>query len=172
MHFKWYTFDKIEVSTAISMLALRHRIFGDVELYAAQEVDDADKTASHLCVIENNDVIACLRLCQLRNSIRYDKYDIGRVCVHSDYRSQNIARKMLGMAVIRGLGNCPEAQFETRGPVYLVDLYKSAGFEPVGDPYREDDIPHLRLKLSQPALLEIQSTNLNRRPVGRFKDFK
>ena len=116
MHFKWYTFDKMEVSTAISMLALRHRIFGDVELYAAQEVDDADKTASHLCVIENNDVIACLRLCQLRNSIRYDKYDIGRVCVHSDYRSQNIARKMLGMACLLYTSPSPRDLSTSRMP--------------------------------------------------------
>ena len=167
MHFKWYLFDQMQASSAISMLAIRHRIFGEAGLYAAQEVEEVDKTASHLCVFDNNDVVACLRLCQLKSRTGYDAYEIGRVCVDSAYRGQNIGKKMLGMAVIRGMGNGLEARFETCAPVYLMEFYKSAGFEPVGDPYREDDIPHLRLKLSEPDMLETQTIEAKRRPIGR-----
>lgn len=154
------------------MLAFRHRVFGDAGLYAAQEVEEADKTSSHLCVFDKDDVVACLRLCQLKDSVDYDTYEIGRVCVDNDYRGQNIGKKMMSMAVIRGMGNGLEARFETNAPVYLMEFYKSAGFEPLGDPYREDDIPHLRLRLSQPNLLEETEVTIKakRRTLGRFKE--
>jgi len=169
MHFKWYGFSQMEASTAISMLAFRHRVFGDAELYAAQEVDDADKISSHLCVFDNNEIVACLRLSQLKGITGSDTYDIGRICVRSDYRGQSIAKKMLGMAVIRGMGNGLEARFETRAPVYLMELYKAVGFEPMGDPYRENDVPHLRLKLVQPDLMETKRVDIKRRPLGQFR---
>lgn len=153
---------------AIAMLAMRHRVFGQEQLYLGQEVDDWDKSCLHLCVTDDKELIGCLRLCQLISDT-HDTYEIGRLCVEPIYRHQRIGKKMMSMAVLKGMGNGLEAQFETRAPLYLIEFYRSVGFEPIGDPWVEDDVPHIYLKLSQqPSLLETQSPDLEKRPINRF----
>jgi len=154
MQFKWYMFDDMEASNAIAMLSLRHRVFGEEKLIVGQQVDDWDKISQHLCVFDGKNIVACLRLCQLISDT-YDTYEIGRLCVDPDYRFRHIGKKMIGMALLKGMGSGLEARFETKAPVYLLDFYKSVGFEPVGDPWAEDDIPFVYLKLSKaPSMLE------------------
>lgn len=162
MQFTWYSFDQMEASQAIAMLSLRHRVFGEEQLYAGQEVDDWDKVSQHLCVTEGKEVLACLRLCQLISDT-YDTYEIGRLCVAPEYRHQGIGKKMVNIAILKGMGNGMEAKIETSAPAYLSKFYRSAGFETVGDPWAEDAIPHVFLRLSKPSLLE----NLTLEPLKR-----
>lgn len=171
MQFKWYTFDEMEASKAIGMLSLRHRVFGEELLFQGQQVDDWDKISQHLCVTDGNEVIACLRVCQLVSD-SYDTYEIGRLCVDKNYRYKHIGKKMMGMALLKGMGNGLEARFETKAPVYLMEFYRSVGFEPMGDPWVEDDVPFVYLKLSQqPSLLEMQTSpeKVVRRPAATLR---
>lgn len=168
MKFNWLRFDDMKASTAISLLTLRNRVFGEAGLYQAQEVDDIDKYCDHLCVSNHlNQVVGCLRIYQLKHSVDINAFQIGRLCVDEYYRNQKIAKKMLGMAIVRGMGQGLEATFETYSPVYLSEFYKSLGFDVRGDPYTEDDIPLIRMKLSQPSILEIQQepTEVHKRKV-------
>ena len=157
MNFTWLKFDDMQAQTAISLLSLRHRVFDEQGLYHAQEVDEIDKHCEHLCVYEHShEVIACLRLYQLKDKTSLNSYQIGRICVDNDHREQGIAKKMITSAIMRGMGQGLEAKFETHTPVYLSELYRSIGFESFGDPYKESDVPHICMKLRQASLLEEQ----------------
>ena len=155
MKYTWYSLESMERSVAISMFALRHQVFAIEHQRSDLGTDDLDKSCQHLCVIENGEVIACLRLLRLLDSRSISTFKIGRFCVSESFRQQKIGRKMIGMALIKGMAiGGLDTEFEIDAQVYMANMYQSLGFRPIGDPYKEDDVAYITMRLSQPDLVE------------------
>ncbi|MBB3115514.1 GNAT family N-acetyltransferase [Corynebacterium bovis] len=84
-----------------------------------------------------------------------EEQHIGRVCVAADLRGHGIARQLVteALEVCRGRAAAldPVTQRATvvlDAQAHLVDLYAGFGFEPVGDPFAVEGIPHRTMRLT------------------------
>lgn len=154
MEYKWHLLDDIKPSLAISMFTLRHNIFAVERQLSSHGVDDLDKTCHHLCVTDENEIIGCLRLHQTVDAYNTEVFNIERFCVNRSYRRQNIGKKMIGMAIIKGMSAGLEASIELITPIFAEDYYRSLGFEPMGNAFTEDDVLQIAMKLSQPKIMD------------------
>lgn len=163
MQFSWSLLEDMETTLAVEMLALRHDIFSVEQAFSGQTVDEVDKTCLHLCVTEGKEVIGCLRLykTEVRRMRRTrETFEIGRLCVKETHRNQQIAKKMMWRAILKGLESSPEAEVELDAQLYLRDFCESLGFHATGDPYLEDSIPHVRMSISADSIREMKKATI------------
>ncbi|MDO4594920.1 MAG: GNAT family N-acetyltransferase [Tissierellia bacterium] len=83
------------------------------------EFDDIDDIATHLCLKEDDKLIAYLRIYK-----QEDKYFIGRVIVKREYRNKGYGKKILKEALkrLKGRKVINHSQFDKR------EFYKKCGF--------------------------------------------
>lgn len=157
MEFSWYTLDEMETPLAVEMFTLRHQVFSIEQGLSGQDVDQVDKICHHLCVTEGKEVIGCLRLYKTetrRMRRTRETFEIGRLCVKETHRNQQIAKKMMWRAILKGMESNPKAEVEIDAQLYLRDFCESLGFQALSDPYLEDSIPHLRMGISQASFAD------------------
>lgn len=136
-------FKELSVDELYRILELRNNVFVVEQECIYQDCDRKDLEAYHLFCIENDKIIATLRI--LEKGISYDEISIGRVVVDKLYRRKNLGRKAMEMAIdfIKNTyGNSP---IRISAQVYIKDFYESLGFKAVSDIYLEDDIPHIEM---------------------------
>jgi ElaA protein len=112
-----------------------------------QELDGLDKMAEHLLAIQNEEVVACLRL--LPPGERGARVRIGRVAVSSAWRKRGMARLMMQKAIEEARCNYPSSGISLNAQTYLQGFYRSLGFRLSGDEFLEDGIPHVLMELNQ-----------------------
>ena len=123
------------------VLELRTAIFVVEQKCPYQEVDQGDTGSWHLEVADQGRLIGTLRV--LPPGLSYKECSIGRVAVHEDYRNVGLGRELMIVA----LAFC-DARWSTvrlSAQTYLQSFYESLGFTAVGEPYLEDDIPHIEM---------------------------
>jgi len=139
----WQRFAALGVDGVYDMLALRCRIF-ILEQGPYLDPDGLDRQSWHLL---GRDEAGALRayLRVVDPGLKYAEPSIGRVVLDADLRGSGLADQLLAQAVQRagtawpGLGNRISAQ------AHLQRFYGRHGFEPVGEPYLEDNIPHIEM---------------------------
>jgi len=104
------------------------------------ELDDHDIAAStrHVYLLDGQTVNAYAR-CYEKDA-QYSA--IGRVLVAQSQRSSGLGKQLVKAAI-----NCCKSQWPTKdiyigAQTYLLNFYRSFGFECVGDEYLEDGIAH------------------------------
>ncbi len=143
----WLELEQMEPVLLYDMLALREAIFVVEQSCIYQELDGLDKIAEHLLAIQNEEVVACLRL--LPPVEREAPVRIGRVAVSSGWRKRGMARLMMQKAIEEARCNYPSSGICLTAQTYLQGFYKSLGFRLSGDEFLEDGIPHVPMKLNQ-----------------------
>lgn len=136
-------FKELSVDELYRILELRNDVFVVEQECIYQDCDRKDLEAYHLFCIENDKIIATLRI--LEKGISYDEISIGRVVVDKLYRRKNLGRKAMEMAIDfinNTYGNSP---IRISAQVYIKEFYESLGFNAVSDIYLEDDIPHIEM---------------------------
>ncbi len=122
-----------------ALLRLRISIFVIEQNCPYQELDGLDllQTTRHFWLESDGAPIACLRLLEEDREFR-----IGRVCTVSELRGRGLSRRLMEAALAEvGDAACAlEAQVQAKG------VYASFGFVPDGEPYLEDDIPHITMR--------------------------
>lgn len=99
--------------------------------------ENADTCVSRSC----NKIVAYLRI--LPRGFSYPEVSIGRVSVREEFRGGGLARRMLNVAIQYIADELGETEIQIGAQEYLLEFYKSLGFEPVSAVYLEDGIPHL-----------------------------
>lgn len=127
------------------LLALREAIFVVEQKCIYQELDGLDKTADHLLVMQNENVVACLRV--LPPGVAGDRVRIGRVAVSPDWRKRGLARLMVQNAIVKIRNDYPSPSICLDAQTYLQDFYLSMGFKVCGDEFLEDGIPHVPMQI-------------------------
>ena len=136
-------FKELSVDELYRMLEIRNDVFVVEQECIYQDCDRKDLEAYHLFCIENDKIIATLRI--LEKGISYDEISIGRVVVDKLYRRKKLGRKAMEMAIDfinNTYGNSP---IRISAQVYIKEFYESLGFNAVSDIYLEDDIPHIEM---------------------------
>ncbi|SHK53367.1 GNAT family N-acetyltransferase [Tepidibacter formicigenes] len=143
MSWKIKKFEELNVEEIYEILKARNEVFVVEQECAYQDCDDKDKNAYHLFMKENDTISAYLRV--LEKGISYDEISIGRVLVNKNYRKKGLARQMMLNAIDFIENKLNEKSIRISAQEYLINFYKSLGFEQVSDTYLEDDIPHVEM---------------------------
>jgi ElaA protein len=106
-----------------------------------QEADDKDPIAWHLELHHGKELIGTLRI--LPPGIAYQESSLGRVAVRADYRRLGLGREVMTRALAFCDSRWPALRLSAQ--LYLRPFYESLGFTVVGEPYLEDDIPHIEM---------------------------
>lgn len=141
----WFKLQEMEPVALYDMLALREAIFVVEQSCVYQELDGLDKTAQHLLMTLDQDVVACLRL--LSPAEQTARVRIGRVAVLPDWRKRGIAGMMMQQAIARSRQDYPSCDIYLDAQTYLQGFYKSLGFRVCGDEFLEDGIPHVPMHM-------------------------
>ncbi|MCR1975207.1 GNAT family N-acetyltransferase [Clostridium sporogenes] len=143
MNFKIKKFNELTVEEIYEILKIRNEVFIVEQECPYEDCDGKDKNAYHLFYMEEGKVISYLRI--LEKGLSYDEISIGRVLVNKDYRGKGLARKSILQAIYFIRNDLKENSIRISAQHYLMDFYKSFGFEPVSEVYLEDNILHIEM---------------------------
>lgn len=129
-----------------ALLALRAQVFVVEQACAYLDPDGKDLLAQHLLVWEGEELVASLRL--LPQGISYSEASIGRVLVKESHRHQGLARQMMERAIELLRSDGKKGGIRIGAQTYLVDFYRSLGFQVSSEPYLEDGISHVEMAWS------------------------
>lgn len=144
MNWTWQRFAELGVERLYDVLALRGRVFVVEQACAYLDPDGIDRHSWHLLGHDDAGVLqAGLRV--VDPGVKYAEPSVGRVVVAPEQRGTG-----LGLALmVEGIARCedvwPGRGIRISAQAHLARFYGSLGFEPVGEPYLEDDIPHLEM---------------------------
>ncbi|MFW6280456.1 MAG: GNAT family N-acetyltransferase [Halanaerobium sp.] len=140
MDFVIKQFDDLTNDELYKILKARIDVFVVEQNCPYEECDNKDYDSVHIFYQENNEITAYLRI--IAAGVSYKEPSIGRVLVAKEYRRQGIAKKMMNKALLYISNNFEADSIRISAQKYLLDFYRSLGFESVSDEYLEDGIPH------------------------------
>lgn len=143
MEWKIKKFNELSTEELYKILHLRSEVFVVEQNCVYQDCDNKDIKAEHLLCVEDDKVIATLRI--LNKGVSYDEISIGRVAVDKEYRRKDLGRKSMELAIEYIKEKYGDSPIRISAQNYIKDFYKSLGFREVSDVYLEDDIPHIEM---------------------------
>lgn len=146
MDWKIKSFDELTTKELYKILKIRGEVFVVEQTCPYLDPDGKDEKCWHLYAEEDGQMVAYARI--LAKGLSYEEMSIGRVLVKEECRKKGIARKLVQRAMDFITGTLGENEIKIGAQAYLIDFYKSLGFEPVSEVYLEDDIPHIDMLFS------------------------
>ncbi len=136
------TIDELDARLTYAVLALRSEVFVVEQecVYLDPDGADLDPGTRHLIARDGAEVAAYARL--LAPDEAHDVPRVGRVVVAPAWRGTGLGRTLMDQALEACARHWPGVAVELGGQAHLVGFYASLGFEPVGEEYVEDGIPH------------------------------
>lgn len=144
----WSRFADLGVDALYDALALRCRVF-ILEQGAYQDPDGLDRDSWHLL---GRDAAGALQayLRVVDPGLKFDEPSIGRVITAPEVRGTGAGRALVAEGVRRTLAAWPGRAIRISAQAHLERFYGEFGFCAVGEPYLEDNIPHLEMLRSAP----------------------
>ncbi len=145
MEFSVKHFRELSTMELYEILRARAQVFIVEQTCVYQDLDGKDMNAYHLCIRENGELVAYMRV--LDRGVSYPEASLGRIITTSKGRARGlgalILKEGIKVAVERFEADklVISAQCQARG------FYEKEGFFAVGEPYLEDDIPHVKMVL-------------------------
>lgn len=144
-NWKLKTFDQLTTTEMYNLLSLRTAVFVVEQNCPYQELDGKDQLAQHLWLEnEAGEVVALCRL--LPQGLSFAEASIGRVLVNPAYRGENWGRALVETA-LEVLQQAGEDAVTIEAQYYLRDFYRGFGFVENSEPFDEDGIKHVNMKL-------------------------
>ena len=131
-------------------LALRQRVFVVEQRCIYNDCDGADRHALHLLGRDDVDrtLIAYARL--FGPGVKFAEAAIGRVVTNPDARRTGAGKSLMREAIARTHTLFGASPIRIGAQRYLEKFYGDLGFVVAGEPYVEDDIPHVEMLLRAP----------------------
>lgn len=142
---EWFvkSFSELSPDELYEILRLRSEVFVIEQKCIYQDMDRLDKQSIHLLGLYNGSLVAYARL--LPPGVSYMEASIGRVVVSPAYRSMNFGRDLMKEAMRVCCQSFNVTSITISAQLYLLRFYRELGFHETGDPYPEDDIPHIKM---------------------------
>jgi ElaA protein len=139
----WSRFADLGVDNLYDALALRCRVFV-LEQGPYLDPDGIDRLAWHLLGRDDaGELQAYLRV--VDPGVKYAEPSIGRVITAAAVRGTGLGRRLVAEGVARCTAAWPGQGIRISAQAHLERFYGGFGFVRVGDPYPEDNIPHLEM---------------------------
>ncbi len=134
------TFATLSPDELYEVLKLRQQVFVVEQNCPYLDCDGKDKKSHHLMLHDSQQVlIAYARV--LPAGVSYDEVSIGRVVSSPSARRTGAGRKIMQAALEFIKANYGNVPVRIGAQSYLIEFYRSFGFEPL-EAYMEDGIPH------------------------------
>jgi ElaA protein len=141
---QWLRFGQLGVDDLYDALALRERVFVVEQNCPYQDADGLDRHAWHLLGRDAAGTLqAVLRVVDPGH--KYTEPSIGRVVTAPEARGTGLGRVLMVEGVQRCTAAWPGQGIRISAQAHLQRFYGSLGFEATGEPYLEDDIPHVEM---------------------------
>ena len=139
----WQRFADLGVDDLYDLLALRCRVF-ILEQGPYQDPDGFDRHAWHLLGRdEAGEARACLRI--VDPGLKYAEPSMGRVVLDKPLRGSGLADRLVAEGLARAERAWPGRGNRISAQAHLQRFYGRHGFQPVGEAYLEDNIPHIEM---------------------------
>lgn len=139
----WQRFADLGVDGVYDMLALRCRVF-ILEQGPYLDPDGYDRQSGHLLGRDEQGVLqAYLRV--VDPGLKYDEPSIGRVVLAAALRGSGAGDLLVHEGVQRCVAAWPGRGIRISAQAHLQRFYGRHGFVAVGEPYLEDNIPHVQM---------------------------
>jgi len=120
---------------------IRIKVFQEEQgVYPDLEFDGLDASAVHLLAYINESAVATARIREIDSKTA----KIERLAVLSEFRKQGIGKKLMQSALSL-ISKQGKKLAVVHAQAYIAQLYKSLGFEIVGEEFSEAGIPHVKM---------------------------
>lgn len=134
-------FSTLTCAELYQVLRVRQDVFVVEQNCPYNDIDDTDAEWLHLLGRQGEQLVAYARL-RLDAPEHPGVARIGRVLVIESGRGQGVARELMQRSMDYIHEHAPGRVIAIGAQCYLLDFYRSLGFQNVGEPYDEDGIPH------------------------------
>ncbi|MDP3821580.1 MAG: GNAT family N-acetyltransferase [Burkholderiales bacterium] len=146
-HWHWCRFDELSVFDLEAIYRARQTVFSIEQACAYLDADGFDERSYHLAAWSTDRSMPLAYARVVHPGQKYVEPSIGRVITIAAARGTGLGRKL----VRRAIAHCHEA-FPGQGirisaQTRLEAFYAGFGFQPIGEPYMEDGIPHTEMLL-------------------------
>lgn len=138
------SFNELSALEIYEIYKVRCNVFVVEQNCAYQDVDDKDLKAIHVTIQNKHQLLAYCRI--LPPGIAYASASIGRVVVPIEHRKNGYAKKLMLWAIDYCLHQFPVHDIEISAQSYLIEFYQELKFKVEGEPYLEDNIPHVKMR--------------------------
>lgn len=122
----------------------RQQVFVVEQRCVFQDADDVDERSQHLVAWSADErLLAYARI--VDPGVKYAEASIGRVLTTEAARGRGLGRLLIRRAVEQVMRDFPEAGVRISAQQRLQGFYREVGFISVGEPYLEDDMPHVEM---------------------------
>jgi ElaA protein len=144
LSWSWQRFGDLGVDGLYDLLALRAAIFVVEQACAYLDPDGIDRHSWHLL---GRDAAGALRagLRLADPGIKYAEPSMGRVVLDQALRGSGLADRLVAEGLRRAAAAWPGQGNRISAQAHLQRFYGRHGYQPVGEPYLEDDIPHIEM---------------------------
>ncbi|QAZ39535.1 GNAT family N-acetyltransferase [Methylibium sp. Pch-M] len=122
----------------------RQQVFAVEQNCVFQDADEVDEHSAHLAAWRADGVLlAYARL--VDPGVKYAEPSLGRVLTTAAARGTGVGRALVRRAVDHLTAAFPEQGLRISAQLRLERFYAEAGFVSIGEPYLEDDMPHIEM---------------------------
>jgi ElaA protein len=128
------------------VMVLRQLVFALEQNCAFLDCDGIDRTSWHVLGRKEDALVAYARI--VPPGVKYPEPSIGRVVTHASVRRTGAGRALFGECITHTRALFGVVPIRIGAQRYLERFYGSFGFVPTGEPYVEDNIPHIEMVLT------------------------
>ena len=140
------TFEQLSKQELYEILRLRVEVFVVEQNCPYQDLDELDFDSIHVCGYLDEELVAYSRLTQPGS--KYSGASIGRVITKKVIRSSGAGKALMSKAINECREQWKEESIFISAQERLKKFYQALGFIINSEPYLEDGIPHIEMKLT------------------------
>ncbi len=138
-------FDQLSTMEFYRLAQLREEVFHLEQQITDRDLDGRDFLSTFMWIEHEGMVVGLLRM--LPAGVSFETPSIGRLAVRKDYRRQGLARKLMVAAIEHINEAWAPQEITIEAQKYLVEFYRTLGFEVTSEEFYDAGIPHHRMTL-------------------------
>ena len=138
-------FRALDAAELYALLQLRQSVFVVEQNCPYPDLDGLDQQGWHMRCLRG-DVVQAYQRC-LPPGVAYAESSLGRIVVNPDVRGTGLGRELVQRGIDFNRQQWPQTDIYIGAQAYLLGFYSSLGFVSEGEPYLEDGILHIHMRL-------------------------
>lgn len=137
------TFTELTTMELYQLLQLRSQVFVVEQDCVYQDIDGKDQKSLHVLGFKNEKIVAYTRI--FKPGDYFEQASIGRVVVAKNERQHKYGYDIMHASAEAIQTYFGESVIKISAQLYLKKFYNNLGFSEIGEPYLEDNIPHIAM---------------------------
>lgn len=139
----WKSFQELTNRELYEIIQIREKVFVVEQKISYVDCDGHDQDAWHLFATIDNKIVAYLRAFPAGK--KYVEASFGRVLTDAHFRGLKLGQNLTMAAIQRMTQTFGPSPIRISAQAHLKSFYQKFGFQPDGEEYIEEGIPHLKM---------------------------